>query len=177
MRSPSVRLFIALWPTDEVRASIAQWQSRWTWPDHAAVVPPEKLHLTLHFLGNVTAACVRDLQYVLKSVPTPPFGLRLTRQETWQHSIVALRPENSPTQLRALHARIGLALAGIGLPVDERPYRPHVTLARRAANATPPVQTPDVPWQANSGFVLAQSLGGGRGYEVLERFGTRKAAA
>jgi hypothetical protein len=39
------------------------------------------------------------------------------------------------------------------------------------------VQTPDVPWQANSGFVLAQSLGGGRGYEVLERFGTRKAAA
>jgi 2'-5' RNA ligase len=173
MRSPAVRLFIALWPADEVRLGIAQWQSQWTWPDRAAVVAPERLHVTLHFLGDVLPERMHDLKYVLKAVPTPPFELRFTRHEMWQHGMAVLRPETSPTLMRGLHARIGLALTGIGMPVEGRPYRPHVTLARRATGATPPAQAPDVLWQANNGFVLVQTLPGGRGYEVLERFGRR----
>jgi len=73
--------------------------------------------------------------------------------------------------LRALHGRVGLALASIGLPVEERAYRPHVTLARRAAGAKPPAQPAQVAWESNGGFVLVQTLGGGRGYQVLEKFG------
>lgn len=155
-----------------MRSAIAQWQLQWTWPERAAVVGPEKLHITLHFLGDVAPQRVRDLQYVLKTVPTPAFELRLTRQEIWQQGIAVLRPENLPVQLRGLHGRIGLALADIGVPAEARPYRPHVTLARRAAGATPPTQLPDLRWHAASGFVLVQTLGGGRGYEVLQRFGT-----
>jgi hypothetical protein len=46
-----------------------------------------------------------------------------------------------------------------------------VTLARRAAGAVPPPEPPDVHWVAREGFVLVQVLTGGRGYEVIERFG------
>lgn len=171
MGSPALRLFIALWPSDEVRSGIAQWQSQWAWPERAAVVRPERLHLTLHFLGDVAPERVLELKYELAPVPTPRFELHFGRPELWQHGIAVLRPDHSPTQLRGLHARIGLALSRIGLPVEDRPYRPHVTLARRAAGAQPPPEPPDLRWEAGRGFALVQTLGGGRGYEILERFG------
>jgi RNA 2',3'-cyclic 3'-phosphodiesterase len=172
MRPPTLRLFIGLWPHDAVRSKIARWQAEWEWPERASLVGPERFHTTLHFLGDVAPERVLDLKYVLKPVPTPPFELHFARPEIWQHGVAVLRPDNSPTALRGLHARIGLALAEIGLPVDEKPYRPHVTLARRATGAKPPARAPDIQWEANAGFVLVQSLGGGRGYEILERFGT-----
>jgi 2'-5' RNA ligase len=173
MRSPSnVRLFIALWPTDAVRESIVQWQSQWQWPEKASVVKPERLHVTLHFLGDVPDERIRDLAYVLQPIRAQQFELHFTRPEMWLHGVAVLRPDNSPTVLRGLHARIGLALAEIGVPVDERSYRPHVTLGRRAVGATPPPHLADIRWQSNGGFVLVQTLGSGRGYQVLHRFGS-----
>ncbi|HUR88002.1 MAG TPA: RNA 2',3'-cyclic phosphodiesterase [Ramlibacter sp.] len=172
MRSPAdVRLFLALWPTDPVRQAIVGWQSQWQWPDKASVVKPERLHVTLHFLGDVPPERIRDIKYVMQPIRAQNFELNFTRTDTWQHGAVVIRPENSPTALRGLHGRIGLALAEIAVKTEERSYRPHVTLARRAAGATPPAQPPDVMWQAKDGFVLVQTLSGGRGYEILERFG------
>jgi len=171
MRSSASRLFIALWPRPEVREAIARWQRGWQWPERAAVVPADRLHITLHFLGDVEPRRELDLRYVLKTVPTPHFELHFGRPEVWLRGVAVLRPDNSPTALRGLHARIGLALAGIGMPTEARPYRPHVTLARRATGATPPEQAPVIPWESNDGFALVQTLPGGRGYDVLERFG------
>jgi len=166
-----VRLFIALWPPDPVRQAIAQWQSEWQWPVRAALVAAAKLHLTLHFIGEVAQQRVLDLKYVLKSVPASRFDLRFGRPEIWPHGIAVLRPEQSPTALRSLHGRIGLSLASIGLPMAEQTFRPHVTLARRATAAKAPERTPEITWQGATGFVLVQAPGGGRPYEILERFG------
>ena len=172
MGSPaSVRLFIALWPPDPVRDAIAVWQSQWQWPQKANVVKPDRLHVTLHFLGEVPPERILDLKYVLQPIRAQHFDLHFVRHEMWPHGMAVVRPENSPTPLRGLHGRISLALAEIGLTTEERTYRPHVTLARRAADAVPPAQAPDVMWQARDGFVLVQTLSGGRGYEILERFG------
>lgn len=170
--SPPVRLFIALWPPAAVRDALVQWQAGWQWPANATLVRPERLHATLHFLGEVPARAVFDLKHVLH-VPVPAFDLHFGHAEVWPQGIAVLRPETSPTPLRALHARIGLALASVGLKADERAYRPHVTLARRAVGAKPPAHPPQVTWPVRDGFVLVQTLGGARGYEVLARFGAR----
>ena len=172
MRSPSyVRLFIALWPPDDVRAAMAAWQSQWTWPDKAAVVRPERLHITMHFLGDVPQERILDLRYVLQPIRAQQFDLHFTRHELWPQGIAVMRPGNSPTALRGMHGRIGLALAEIGMKTEERGYRPHVTLARRASGCVPAAEPLDVLWPARDGFVLVQSLAGGRGYEILEKFG------
>jgi 2'-5' RNA ligase len=141
------------------------------WPEQASVVKPERLHATLHFLGDVEPQRILDLKYVLHRIAAQAFELRLGRADMWQHGTAVLRPENSPTALRGLHARIGLALSQIGLPLEERSFRPHVTLARRAQGATAPTEPLQVSWVSKGGFVLVQSLPGGRGYEVLETFG------
>src|SRR4051812_13067906 len=96
----SLRLFIALWPTDAVRDAIAAWQSQWAWPQKASVVKAERLHVTLHFLGEVPPERVLDLRYVLSPIRPQNFDLHFTRHETWQHGMTVLRPGNSPTQLR-----------------------------------------------------------------------------
>ena len=166
---PRLRLFIGLWPDPATRNAIASWQAAWTWPERAAPVPPERLHLTLHFLGDVPAQKLGALVNVLK-VPCEAFSLALGVPEVWSNGVAVLRPESVPAGLLRLHAALSQRVTAFDLPVDSRPYRPHVTLARRAVGAQPP-PAPRLQWGIDQGYVLARSLPGGAGYQVLERFG------
>lgn len=171
MSAASQRLFTALWPDDEVRQALALAQARWTWPAHARRVPSERLHATLHFLGNVPAELVPSLERALARVGFDPFALEFGLPDVWAGGIAVLRPHAMPPPLLALHAALGAAIAGVNLPLDARPYRTHVTLARRAGGATPPAQALSLRWEIKEGFVLARSLPGARGYEVIGRYG------
>lgn len=165
-----LRLFLALWPDDGTRRGVALWQQSWSWPSHAALVQPQRLHLTLHFLGDVPADRLAGLKGELR-VPFEPLALYLGQGEVWPHGVAVLRPDNTPTELARLHGALADALVAAGLAVDARTYCPHVTLARRAVGAKAPHEGPGLRWQARQGYVLARSLPGGAGYEVLERFG------
>ena len=165
-----LQLFLALWPDPATRETLASRQRGWTWPDRAALVPPGRLHLTLHFLGDVAQPRLAALVQVLQ-VPCEPFALELGLDEVWSRGVAVLRPESAPDGLLRLHAALAQRVASFDLPPDTRPYRPHVTLARRAAGARPPPQGPRLHWPIDQGYVLARSLPDGAGYQVLERFG------
>jgi len=162
------RLFTALWPPPSVREAIALWQDTWTWPRQAARVRADKLHVTLHFLGDVPALRVPELAQALR-LPFEPFELELGDARIWPNGVAVLQPPLTPPALQRLHAALGGRLAQLALPVEERPYRPHVTLARRAHAATPPPRGPGVRWPVDDGYVLVRSAGDA-GYEVIERF-------
>jgi RNA 2',3'-cyclic 3'-phosphodiesterase len=164
-----LRLFTALWPQQPVRDAIARWQREWQWPQRAAVVAPERLHITLHFLGDVSVERLDELRAAVR-MRCEPFRLDFGRAEIWGGGIAVLSPDQTPEVLEELHVRIGTALAAAGMVLDARPYRPHVTLARRAGGAKPPAQDPPLRWRVDD-FVLVASLPGGRGYKVLDRFG------
>lgn len=167
--APLWRLFVGVWPDAAVRDAIAASLQAWIWPPHAALVPPERLHLTLHFLGDMAAARLPALSAGLR-VPFEPFDLDFGGTEVWPGGIAVLRPRAAPPRLLALHARLADALAALEWPVDTRPFKPHVTLARRAVGATPPTAQPKFSWRADAGFVLVRSLPDRAGYEVLARF-------
>ena len=165
-----MRLFLALWPDAGTRAAISDWQQAWSWPPMAALVPTERLHLTLHFIGNVAQERLPQLVSGLK-VDSEPFQFSLDHGEVWPNSVAVVQPQRTPREMSALHRKLADALRKLDLPVESRPFRPHVTLARRARAALAPLREAGVHWAANKGYVLAQSLPGGRGYEILERFG------
>ena len=165
-----MRLFLALWPDPATRAAIAAWQRDWAWPAEAAPVPADRLHLTLHFIGNVPRDKLPGLASGLK-VAFAPFDLELRRGEVWPNSVAVLQPDRTPTAMKWLHGDLAGALRNLELPVEDRPFRPHVTLARHARRAVPPPQHAGVDWRASDGYVLAQSLPAGGGYEILARFG------
>lgn len=166
---PSWRLFLAVWPDAAVRDALAAWQRAWTWPPGAALVPSERLHLTLHFLGNVPVDEVPALTAALR-VRFEPFELHFGHAELWPGGTAVVRPDATPTALLGLHGRLAAALAGVDRPVEFRRYKAHVTLARRALGATAPAAQPKFSWRADAGFVLVRSLPDRAGYELLARF-------
>lgn len=157
---PPLRLFLALWPDAATRRGLAAWRDAFGWPRAAAPVPDERLHLTLHFIGNVAAARLPELGAGLR-VPVTPFELCLDEAVVWPHGLAVLGARRPSDRLAALHAALAGALVRLGLPVEQRAFRPHVTLARRAAGARPDAGVPPVHW-AVQGYCLVQSADGYR---------------
>jgi 2'-5' RNA ligase len=164
-----LRLFIALWPDEPVRRAITSWQQAWSWPPRAALVKPERLHITLHFLGNVPANRVPLLVQGLRT-RADPFTLAFGEGQVWPNGVALLRPDTTPPALARLHVALRRELEQLELPVETRAYRAHITLARRGHGATPPPQGPGLRWRVDEGYVLVRSLPGGAGYDVLARF-------
>jgi 2'-5' RNA ligase len=165
-----LRLFIALWPTAVVRAALCARREAIKWPPQASVVTDQKLHLTLHFIGQVPVALWPHLLPALQ-VPCRSAELEFGAALHWPHGLVVLPATSLPEPLRELHQALAGALAELGLPVERRAFQPHVTLARRAAGAVLPALAPPLRWRA-SGYALVNS-DPAHGYRVLARFGQR----
>lgn len=155
------RLFIALWPTPAVRRALARVQAAWAWPAGVRHEATARLHLTLHFLGPTDPARLPALRVLLDAIDAPDCAepLVLDRATVWRSGIAALEPASPPAVLAVLHSRIGDGLAALGLPVERRPFRPHVTLARRARGAQAPAAFAPVAWTTGRA-VLVESLPG-----------------
>jgi 2'-5' RNA ligase len=150
-----LRLFVALWPTPATRAAAA-----------AKRVPATDLHLTLAFIGAVPQQ-QRDAVIRAAGIPSARIELRLDRLEVWQGGTVVLRPRSVPAAIVELQARLAASLQAGGVPVDARPFAPHLTLGRKAHGIVRTAQ-PAVPWRS-TGHVLALSAGGR--YCVIARCG------
>lgn len=164
------RLFLALWPAPEESDALHQYCRQWTWPKGSTPVKAERMHLTLHFIGAVPAARVPEIGAGLQ-VPIRPCELHLTQAAIWPRGIAVLQAIQIPDVLAQLHADLATALRALGLPVETRRFRPHLTLARRAAAVVPPAVAPDLRWRVD-GYVLVESLlGHGGGYTIRQRYG------
>jgi RNA 2',3'-cyclic 3'-phosphodiesterase len=165
----SARLFLALWPGPATREGLADWRDAWRWPGHAVPVRPEKLHMTLHFIGNMPRDRIAELMQGL-AVPFAGFDLSFGRAALWPHGLAVLHPVSVPTRLLQLHGALREALQRLQLTTEERAFRAHVTLARRAAGAAPPVEGPALRWRVRSYELMESRLGADGGYRVLQLY-------
>jgi 2'-5' RNA ligase len=92
-------------------------------------------HVTLHFLGDVPAPRVSALADRLSSgLPLAPFTATLASAGLFPPRgparIVWLGLRSEADVLSLLHAAVATHLRALALPLDERPFHPHVTIAR-----------------------------------------------
>jgi 2'-5' RNA ligase len=124
-----IRLFTALSPPPEVAEGLTRLQkglpgARWR--------PIEALHVTLAFYGEVREDVARDLDSELSVVNGQPLDLTLSGVGAFGegpeiHAIWAgVEPDPALARLAAACAQ---AARRVGLPIEKRAYRPHVTLA------------------------------------------------
>lgn len=150
------RLFVGLTPPAPVRDAIVAACAHWAWPPGAALARPDQLHITLAFLGNVDASRVDALAQALSAIETPPFTLQLADHELWHRGIAVLLPRENDV-MNALQSSVSDVVASQGLAAEAHAWKPHLTLARKAAHARPPVAaTTAVSWDV-AGFDLLWS--------------------
>jgi 2'-5' RNA ligase len=165
----TARLFIALWPGSDLASALHAQCGICTTDPGARVVTPQRVHLTLHFLGAVPRQTLPALANALR-VPFQAFELRFSHCEQWPHGLRVAVPDTAVPPLMRLHAALGQALQGLGLPVEERPFRPHLTLARRATAPLPTPEGPPLRWPV-SGYVLVESQAARGGtYRVMQAY-------
>jgi 2'-5' RNA ligase len=99
-------------------------------------VDPDNLHLTLRFLGDVSGPQRNDIEAVLAEIDAPAFDFSLAGIGHWQSAgtpkTIWLGVDADPG-LTALYRRINREMRRLGLPLDGKAFRPHVTLARARA--------------------------------------------
>ncbi len=124
------RLFVALDVPADVRDALAALRTdldgvRWT--------RPAQLHLTLRFLGDTDAARIPDLEAALAEIAAPRLALRLGGLTAFLSPrrprvlVARVAPDEA---LAELQRQIEEAVQALGWEPEERPFRPHVTLAR-----------------------------------------------
>jgi RNA 2',3'-cyclic 3'-phosphodiesterase len=132
-----VRLFVALSPPPEARQHLAAaLASVRTDNDGLRWVEPAAWHLTLAFLGQVEESALPPLTERLGRAArrhsvlhlaftgAGAFGSRRRARLLW----VGVRGDREP--LRRLAGSVDAAARRAGIATEDRPYRPHLTLAR-----------------------------------------------
>ncbi len=120
-------IFLAVDLDDAVRANVAEMTTAVSARYPAKWLPPEKLHVTVLFLGELQPAFeIVDAIAAKQS----PFELRISGAGTFvtarAPSVLWLGVEGDVSSLRALHAESVAQL----IPHDLKEYVPHLTLAR-----------------------------------------------
>ncbi|WP_440995534.1 RNA 2',3'-cyclic phosphodiesterase [Arhodomonas sp. SL1] len=157
MSTPNTeRLFFALWPSAAARRGLVGIARRLP---AGRRVRSANLHMTLAFLGDCDAgARVRAITAAQTLAVPPAFTLVLERTALWRRPGVALvAPRETPPELEALVGRLQAALAAHGIPLDKRPFRAHVTLARRASGEMPALRRP-IEWPIEEFRLMASRL-------------------
>ncbi|MES2742902.1 MAG: RNA 2',3'-cyclic phosphodiesterase [Pseudomonadota bacterium] len=156
----SRRLFFALWPNQRVRAALVDRQAGLT----GRPIEAAKLHLTLAFLGQQSAAVVPGLCALLHAMPAGPLALQFDCYGVFGGARVTWAGmREPPATLMACQQRLALALRQYCAGADARPYLPHVSLTRQGGAAVPAQMAP-LRWLARH-LVLVESAGGA--YRVI----------
>jgi 2'-5' RNA ligase len=124
-----MRLFIGLPIPAELASAITRHAQKLSLPKPRWTAP-ENIHLTLVFLGEVVERKLPSIKHELDELHVAPIPIRLTSLNTFQRASV-LTAEIEPTPpLLHLHMQIAASMARCGFPPEDRPYHPHLTLAR-----------------------------------------------
>ncbi|WP_261835048.1 RNA 2',3'-cyclic phosphodiesterase [Vibrio ishigakensis] len=126
-----MRLFYALTFDDAVQEEIAQLQELLRAQRYRGrLVRQDNLHLTLDFIGEVKDdGKVEILKQQLLGLPDMPNTLTLAGFGRFKQGLVWARVVEDPS-LHQLQSDLRARLINLGFSIEDREYRPHITLGR-----------------------------------------------
>lgn len=151
--SDTVRAFLAVELPDDVRSAVVRVADalRSVVAGRARWVPPENVHLTLKFLGNVPEEGLARLLRALvpRVARTQPFEVGLGGVGAFPNARAArvlwVGIADGAPELARLARQLDAASARAGVPRERRPYHGHLTLARLREPARVALERVDPP--------------------------------
>lgn len=137
-----MRIFVAL----DIDAAIRQLIQRFMegvsgFAPDARWVRPDSLHVTLKFIGEKPQEAVEGIKRALSGIRTGPVEMSFRGYGFFPTAKAArvfwIGIESGP-QLSALAKAIDQSLKALGIPQEEHPFTPHLTLARGGGRSGAP---------------------------------------
>jgi len=152
-----LRIFVALDIDAAIRERIELFMDgvRGFAPD-ARWVRPESLHVTLKFIGNKSSEEVDGIRQSLARIAAGSIEISFRGYGFFPTAksprVFWIGVEAGPA-LAALANAVDVTTGSLGVPKEEHPFSPHLTLARRAGSGAPRWRKGDAP---NSSFQRLQ---------------------
>jgi 2'-5' RNA ligase len=191
VREPTRRLFFALWPDDTQRAAFAHATRKAVRSCGGRPVPEQSLHVTLAFLGSVPERRVPELHTIARQVAQAaaahgsPLLVSFDRLAYWpkakvlcalgeaadDREAVSGAHATGPTDAPALTESLKSETVAAGFAPDLKPFRAHVTVARKVARVPGTFDMRKVLWSFDA-FALVESrtLPEGPVYSVVQSY-------
>jgi len=142
--SEQIRSFIAIELPEEVREGLVRLRNAIKRDEHKFVkwVSPDGIHLTLKFLGNIPSKRVTEITEAIEKVTQEisPFHLEISGLGVFpslrQTRVLWVGIGGAVYKLSKLQRNIDSALDVLGFAKEERPFVPHLTLARLRPGAS-----------------------------------------
>jgi 2'-5' RNA ligase len=172
------RLFFAFWPEDAPRAALAHATAKAVRHSGGRPVAAENLHVTLAFLGSVPERRVAELQRVAEAqaaacVRERPLALTFDRFDYFRRAQVlcVLAAEDDSAAARPLARALQDASLAAGFNPDLKPFRAHVTVARKVMRATAYTVLRPLVWEFSAfALVSSRTEAAGPAYSVVESY-------
>ena len=183
-RERTRRLFFALWPDAQQRGALHSATRQCVSSGGGRPVPAQSLHVTLAFLGAVPEGRVPELDRIARRVAgafparAQPLLLTFDRLAHWARPqiLCALGTEQpaadtDAASAPALAATLKNETVAAGFSPDLKPFRAHVTVARKLAYAPSALALQPVLWRFDA-FALIESRTDPAGpvYSVIESY-------
>ena len=163
-----MRLFFALWPDEAAASKLAEAAKELALLAGGKPVPPTKIHLTLAFLGDLDEGRLDAAKQAAEGLEHESFEMVLDRWGSFGGARVAWAGcAEPPGALVRLHADLAQRLRKAGFVLDDRPYSPHVTLARKVTRTVGRRKAEPIGWRAQEVALVRSVLGKGS-YETLK---------
>jgi RNA 2',3'-cyclic 3'-phosphodiesterase len=175
MSAASRRVFFAFWPDAQLREALSVLAREVARESQGRPTAPEKLHLTLSFLGEQATERIASLLAMARGLRSEAFDLALDEIGGFPRTGIAwLGASAPPAALSAVHAALESALRDGGFPVEDRSYAPHLTLARRTRRAIHRRLPAPLAWRISSFCLMASELGArGPEYQTIGEWALR----
>ena len=175
-----MRLFVAIFPPAHLAEALVGSAKETLDNERLRFTPPENVHLTLKFIGDVPEVKLDGITeaLVVAAEGHPPFEIEIAGLGAFPNprrtKVLWAGVGSGSERLKALASDVERCLASLGFERESRPFIPHFTLGRAWRGVTLDLANAVVPQTkfVAKRFALVESVTGGDGvvYRLVSSF-------
>ncbi|MFX1519894.1 MAG: RNA 2',3'-cyclic phosphodiesterase [Promethearchaeota archaeon] len=101
--------------------------------DDLRIVPPENVHITLEFLGNIHPSMVDEISQIMQAITLEPFNLEFKGLGVFNPKfirVVWIGTGDGSDKVISLVEDLNKSLRSLGMKIKKQKFTPHATIAR-----------------------------------------------